>query len=159
MEVQGDTLIIDIEYDTEELLQPILHKMKSRSWYRRLIDARFKVGLNFLAALAVLFWLDLVSVRSVLLAAVAAIVVSGIVPTVLLEGLAEFGKLLEHKYRERFADTQKPSYRFTLSPAGIRREYQQNVALWAWPDVESAIETEQGILLSHYDPTGYLFPK
>ena len=152
----GDTIILEIEYDSEELLRPMLHQMKSRSLYQRLIDSRYTVFLNFLGALAVLYWLDLVSVKSVLLAAGAAVIVSGFVAPAAFEFFAFCATFLEHKY---LSHVRKPPYRFVLSAAGIRREYQAEVDMSAWPDISSAIETEADILLSHHGLVSYFFPK
>jgi len=156
VEINGDTIILEIEYDGEDLLRPMLLQMKSRSLYQRLIDARYTVILNFLGAFAVLYWIDLVSLKSVLLAAGAAILVSGFVAPTTFEWFAFFATFLEHKY---FRHVRKPPYRFILSPAGIRREYQADVDMSAWPDISSAIETEADILLSHHGSMFYFFPK
>ena len=159
MESDGESIILEIEYDSEELLRPMLLQMKGRWVYRRLIDARHTVILNFLGALAVLYWLDLISVRSVLLAAGAAIFVSGFVATSGFEYLGAIATFFENKYRESRPNFTKPSYRFILSLDGIRREYQTDVDMAAWPDISSATETEADIMLSHHGSMSYFFPK
>ncbi|MEO8573220.1 MAG: YcxB family protein [Pyrinomonadaceae bacterium] len=159
MQIRDETIIFEIEYDAEELLRPMIFQMKSRSWYRRLIDARSSVVINFVAALAVLYWLDLVSFRSVLLSAAAAVFVSGFAAIPVFEYLSAFATFLEHKYRDRYAHIAKPAYNFNFSPTGIRRQYQDTVDMSEWTDIESAVETEEDILLSHRDRKAYFFPK
>ena len=158
MEIDGDTIILEIEYDSDEMLRPLLYRIKGRALYRRLIDTPQTMLPNFLGALTVLYFLDLMSVRSIIIAAGAAIFVSAFVSASLLDRLAALVAFTKRKYIDGRKDGH-PGYRFVISPDGISKECHQKVDTSAWPQIESATETEQDILISHYDRTDYFFPK
>src|SRR5687767_14264613 len=154
MQVDGDTIIIEVAYDSEEVIRPLLFQMWSTPWYRRISDAPHSVVINFLAGLAVLYFLGLVSPTSVLIAAAAAVFVSAFVNFAVFELLSMFVMFIEGKYRDKLAHVPRLTYRFVLGPVEIRKEYRGDIDILPWLDITTAVETEHDILVSHYS-----FPK
>jgi hypothetical protein len=157
MEIDGDTIILEIEYDDEEILRPLQYRIKDRPLFSRMAAEPRVIVFNFLGGLAVLYFLDLMSLRSIIIAAGAAIFVSAFASVALLDRATALIALIQQKYRDR--GDRRCVYRFVLSTEGIKREGVRKAEASAWPDIRSAIETEQDILVLQNDGPVYSFPK
>jgi hypothetical protein len=159
MEFEGDTITLEIEYDPDELLRPFVFYLKREPWHHRVICRPQAVILNFLGGLAVLYFLDLISVTSVILAAIVAVLVSAFAPATIFLTAATFVSYLQHRYSSQFEKVRKLKYKFIFGPDGIRVEQGRDVEMTAWFDITEAIESELDVLLWHHEQSAYIFPK
>ncbi len=88
-----------------------------------------------------------------------SIVLSGFVELATFAWLGHLATFLERKYREKYNKVSRLKYKFVLDDLGIPKESNPDVELSRWSEIKSAFETEQDILLSHYQVNGYYFPK
>jgi hypothetical protein len=159
MEVQGETIRFVIEYDPDELIRPLVFYVDREPWYQRVLDKPQGVILNFLGAVVVLYFLDLVTLTSVLLAAVAAVAVAAFAPTAVIHSLSALALHVHQKYRAQMEKVPPQRYEFEFGPEGIKSRYQRDVEMTEWSDVTKAIESELDILIWHHEKSSYIFPK
>lgn len=159
MEVVGDTIVLEIEYDSDELIRPILFYINREPWHRRILNEPQKPILNFLGALTVLYFLDLISVSSVILAAAISVMVSGFASVAFFEWAGSFVGYLQAQYRTQFEKAPKLTYKFEFDDQGIRTESQGDVEIVTWTDIREADEKPLDILLWLRESDVYIFPK
>ena len=138
MLITEDNISFAVEFDADEIIRPIILGMRRIPWYRRVTNFPPNLVITFAICVGIFYLLNQVSLVTLFLSAVFAVVETAFISIYVFEKLSRIGVFLENKYKSELRHVPRPSTDYVLDDSGITINSGGSQRSTKWAEIDEA---------------------